>query len=101
MSPIPVFNQILNAAELGDIETFITGLENVLPAPLQVNLTEEERRTIVTVGPERFPLMVRTIEDLAPANPKLQSAFIPLADATNDYTLAQQIRPSNVLLIAS
>jgi hypothetical protein len=93
MTPIPVFNQVLTAAELADIETFISGLETVLPAALQVNLTEDERRTISTVGPERFPLMVKTLEDFAPANPKLQPAFTTLADATNDYKLAQQIRP--------
>ena len=93
MSPIPVFNQILNAVELGNIETLVSGLENAFPLTLQVNLTEEERRTISTVAKERFPLMVRTIEDLAPANPKLQPTFTTLADATNDYKLAQQLRP--------
>ena len=93
MSPIPVFNQTLTPVELTSIETFIAGLENVLPAALQVNLTEEERRTLATVGTERFPLMVRTIEDLAPANPKLQPTFTTLAEATRDYTLSNQLRP--------
>jgi hypothetical protein len=89
--PIPVLNQTLTAPEVTAIVDALTALENSLPVP--INLTEEERRSLVTVGAERYQLMVRTIEDFAPANPKLQPSFSSLADATTDYTLSQQLRP--------
>jgi hypothetical protein len=89
--PIPVLNQTLTPAEVAGIEAALAALETSLPVP--INLTEAERSSLSTVGAERYQLMVRTIEDFAPANPKLQPAFSSLADATTDYTLSQQLRP--------
>jgi len=89
--PIPVVNQTLTPAEVANIETLVSGLE--ISLPISANLTEDERRSLVTVANERYALLVRVIEDLAPANPKLQPAFSSLPDARTDYELANQLRP--------
>lgn len=89
--PIPVLNQTLTAAELAAIETALAALETSLP--VDINLTEEERRSLSTVGNERAALLTKVIEDLAPANPKLQPQFSSLGDAKTDYELANQLRP--------
>lgn len=83
--------------EEATIQAALQSITTILQSKINFNMDNEEREKLSKVGPERFPYVLKSINDYAVQFPNLNGQAYPLALATvdmNNYGLTAGMRTS-------
>lgn len=85
-------------AELEQMRDAAQSITNIIRAKMEINLTNEERKTLSKVGDDRLPYVLKSISTYAEAYPQFTSLAYPAEDAEKDAETFGQLFQVSTLM---